>query len=344
MQTITFTLLVCLLFASSTRSAPSPAHHPFERIIELINSSPGSTWKAGHNFDASVSEDVIADMCGSLPDPKPLELREPHPENTVVPDSFDARDDEGPKGWGKLCPSVKEVRDQGACGSCWAFGAVEAMTDRFCIASNGEYHPHISAEDLMTCCGFECGFGCNGGFPSGAWRYYEGDGIVTGGQYASNKGCQPYQVKSCSHHVVGEKPPCGATVSTPECKSTCREGYNTTYEEDKKHGVSSYSVHNNEEQIKKEIFTHGPVEGAFTVYADFPTYKSGVYQHVHGRMLGGHAIRVLGWGVENGVKYWIVANSWNPTWGDQGFFKILRGSNHCGIESGIVAGLPKTTN
>jgi cathepsin B len=86
---------------------------------------------------------------------------------------------------------------------------------------------------------------------------------------------------------------------------------------------------------------NGPVEGALTVYEDFPTYKSGVYQHVHGKALGGHAIRILGWGVEDGTPYWLIANSWNSDWGDNGYIKILRGKDHCGIESQITAGLPK---
>uniref|UniRef100_A0A8W8NDP1 Peptidase C1A papain C-terminal domain-containing protein n=3 Tax=Ostreidae TaxID=6563 RepID=A0A8W8NDP1_MAGGI len=55
----------------------------------------------------------------------------------------------------------------------------------------------------------------------------------------------------------------------------------------------------------------------------------------------GHAIKILGWGTENGDDYWLVANSWNPDWGDQGFFKILRGQDECGIESQISAGEPK---
>lgn len=109
----------------------------------------------------------------------------------------------------------------------------------------------------------------------------------------------------------------------------------------KKKGKSAYSIRDNEAQIQTEIMTNGPVEGAFTVYADFPSYKSGVYQHTAGDELGGHAIKVLGWGVEAGVKYWLVANSWNEDWGDKGFFKILRGKNECGIESGIVGGVPK---
>ncbi|XP_016121449.1 cathepsin B-like, partial [Sinocyclocheilus grahami] len=87
----------------------------------------------------------------------------------------------------------------------------------------------------------------------------------------------------------------------------------------------------------KELFKNGPVEAAFTVYEDFLHYKSGVYQHVSGSVLGGHAIKILGWGEENSVPYWLAANSWNTDWGDNGFFKILRGEDHCGIESEIVA-------
>jgi len=87
--------------------------------------------------------------------------------------------------------------------------------------------------------------------------------------------------------------------------------------------------------------TNGPVEAAFTVYADFLTYKSGVYKHVTGSVLGGHAVKILGWGVESGTPYWLVANSWNEDWGAKGLFKILRGSDECGIESEITAGTPK---
>ncbi len=93
--------------------------------------------------------------------------------------------------------------------------------------------------------------------------------------------------------------------------------------------------------IQTEIMTNGPVEAAFTVYQDFLTYTSGVYKHVSGSELGGHAVRILGWGVDSGTNYWIVANSWNQYWGNNGYFWILRGVDECGIESGIVAGLAK---
>ncbi len=92
-----------------------------------------------------------------------------------------------------------------------------------------------------------------------------------------------------------------------------------------------------------EIYQHGSVECAFNVYEDFLNYRSGVYKHTKGSMLGGHAVKMIGWGVENGVKYWTIVNSWNEGWGDKGTFKILRGSNHVGIEGNIVAGLPQVS-
>jgi cathepsin B len=107
----------------------------------------------------------------------------------------------------------------------------------------------------------------------------------------------------------------------------------------KNKGASSYSVGPSVEDIQTEIMTNGPVEVAFSVYADFLTYKSGVYKHTSGSMLGGHAVKMLGWGTLAGADYWIVANSWNPDWGNQGYFYIARGTDECGIESEVVAGL-----
>jgi len=87
-----------------------------------------------------------------------------------------------------------------------------------------------------------------------------------------------------------------------------------------------------------ELATNGPVESAFTVYADFVHYKSGVYSHQTGEPLGGHAIKVIGYGTENGTDYWLVQNSWTTTWGDGGYFKIKRGDDECGIEDSFTAG------
>jgi len=82
----------------------------------------------------------------------------------------------------------------------------------------------------------------------------------------------------------------------------------------------------------------GTVSVALSVYEDFEVYSSGIYQHVTGSYLGGHAIKLVGWGVDNGTPYWTCVNSWNSYWGESGSFRILRGSNECGIEADVVAG------
>lgn len=85
-------------------------------------------------------------------------------------------------------------------------------------------------------------------------------------------------------------------------------------------------------RMKKELVTNGPFEVSMEVYEDFLVYKSGVYKRTKGRFLGLHAVRILGYGVEDGVKYWLCANSWNEEWGNEGFFKIRRERQECGIE------------
>ncbi len=82
------------------------------------------------------------------------------------------------------------------------------------------------------------------------------------------------------------------------------------------------------------------METAFTVYQDFYNYQSGVYHHVTGSNVGGHAIKMLGWGTENGMDYWLCANSWGTSWAQLGgFFKIKQGD--CGIDSTVYACTPE---
>lgn len=63
----------------------------------------------------------------------------------------------------------------------------------------------------MTCCGSSCGFGCNGGFPGGAWSFFKNSGLVTGNEYNNHSWCRAYSFASCEHHVEGSKPSCGAS-------------------------------------------------------------------------------------------------------------------------------------
>ncbi|XP_062521044.1 cathepsin B-like [Corticium candelabrum] len=328
-----FFLVVCLfplLWARPRSYEPILPH-----IVEQVNSF-NSTWRATNDNFRGSSLDAVKGLMGTKLDSTHWRhlnaMKLVQDVRSDLPESFDARQQ-----WPQ-CPSISDIRDQGACGSCWAFGAVESMSDRYCI--HLKMMLNISAEDLNDCC-FLCGMGCNGGYLTMAWDWWAVEGLVTGGLYGSHSGCEPYTIATCEHHMKGPYPACGNAVSTPHCTKKCEEGYSKEYDDDKHHGHLGHHVSSNPDAIMTEIMTNGPVEGAFSVYADFLTYKSGVYQHTTGDMLGGHAIRILGWGVENGTPYWLVANSWNPTWGDKGFFKIIRGKDDCGIESSVVAGMPK---
>jgi cathepsin B len=307
-------------------------------IIHTIKGT-AAKWVSGHNkyFDGKSMEDVKR-LMGALETPQEMKLAEKEIQPLeAIPTEFDSR-----TAW-PSCQSIKEVRDQSNCGSCWAFGAVEAISDRICIQSGQKDQTRISAQNLLTCCGFSCGNGCNGGYLEAAWSYYKNTGLVSGWLYNTTNYCQSYTFAPCSHHVSGKYPNCTGELPTPKCVKSCDSRSNATYTSDVHHGSSVYSVARDVAKIQTEIMTNGPVEASFTVYADFLTYKSGVYHHVSGSALGGHAIKILGWGVESGTEYWLIANSWNEDWGNQGFFRIKRGSNESGIENSIVAGIPKLT-
>lgn len=308
------------------------------RIAQEVNAK-NLSWKAKAptRFSELKFENVKALMGTFFEEESPLvDVSEIHQFTENAPDSFDSSTQ-----WPK-CQSIKEIRDQAACGSCWAFGAVTAMSDRICIESDQTIQTRISSENLNSCCS-SCGMGCNGGYPSAAWDYFARTGLVTGDLYGNNDWCQPYSIPGCAHHVDPQPPlkPCGDIVPTPSCQQKCNPSYTTSFKNDKHYGKNSYSVRG-ATKMMQEVSTNGPFEVAFTVYEDFLSYSTGVYQHSSGRMLGGHAVRVVGYGTESGTDYWLVANSWNHTWGDNGFFKILRGSNECGIESQGVAGMIKT--
>lgn len=114
------------------------------------------------------------------------------------------------------------------------------------------------------------------GFPGAAWSYWVHKGLVSGGPYNSHQGCQPYAIAPCEHHVNGTRGPCeGEGGKTPKCQKSCESGYNVPYAKDKHYGKTSYSINKHADEIRQEIFENGPVEGAFTVYEDLLSYKSG---------------------------------------------------------------------
>ena len=320
-------------------ASESPA--TLEEMAQHINSL-NLSWKAEAPSKFGDFDDVKM-LCGTILSHEEGFVaqaveKEDDGENDDIPAEFDVRTN-----WPDCASVSGNIRDQSACGSCWAFGSTEAFNDRLCIATGSK--TLLSTTDTTANCGFaQCfSMGCNGGQPGMAWDWFKSHGVVTGGNYediGSGSTCAPYPFLSCAHHVpaTDKHPACPSKeFSTPSLKKCSEDGYGTEYSADKVKAASSYSL-KGVANIQKDIMQYGSATAAFTVYDDFPTYKSGVYRHTSGKQLGGHAIKMLGWGTEDGQDYWLIANSWNEEWGDNGTFKIVRGENHCGIEGQVSAG------
>ncbi|VEN49287.1 unnamed protein product, partial [Callosobruchus maculatus] len=237
-----------------------------DEYIEYLNSQD-LPWTAGRNFEKDTPLSHILGLLNGveITDP-PSELETVYHEDNgeELPKEFDAR-----KKWSK-CGSIREIRDQSGCGSCWAVSSASVMSDRVCIHSDQRNQLRISAADILECCP-SCSppDGCIGGNPYAAFMEWTDSGFVSGGQYHSNIGCKPYPWPRCGMH-------CKKHYIAPKCKKECDKGSQLKYEKDKHYGKKAYTITSGDErQIQLEIIKNGPVVATFTAYTDLITYKHG---------------------------------------------------------------------
>lgn len=174
-----------------------------QALVDEVNSKQNS-WTAAVPSKFSDEDDVKNYLGAYLPgDP---EYNSPPVRyvdyNVTVPDSFDATEQ-----WPQ-CTVLSWVRDQSACGCCWAFASASTFEGRACIAGGGDIR--CSAEDVCFCS--SAGNGCGGG--NSAWSWMSSSGVVTGGDYkdtGSDRWCYPFSLPTCAHHMGH------ATKSYPEC-------------------------------------------------------------------------------------------------------------------------------
>jgi len=331
-------------------AAVAALSHDAQRL-EYVNqlNSMGLTWTAGVNPRfAGEPLGVSKSLCGVKEDNlerlKEAILAgevqvEEAPAGFAPPDSFDSATN-----WPACAKVINDIRDQSNCGCCWAFGGASAASDRLCIATNGTSSVPISAEAVCFCASAD---GCGGGYLQATWSYVK-KGAVTGGNQGDTGPlgggfCSEFSLPHCHHHGPQGSDPYPAegsagcpTQSSPKCPKQCdstAKAPHNDFAKDQYKFTGTVASYGTEAAIQNAIMTAGPVETAFTVYQDFENYVSGVYKKTSSTVLGGHAVRIVGWGVDSGTKYWKVANSWNPFWGEQGYFRIVRGVDECGIES-----------
>ncbi|XP_014217447.1 uncharacterized peptidase C1-like protein F26E4.3 [Copidosoma floridanum] len=228
---------------------------------------------------------------------------------------------------------VKPVSDQGWCGASWAVSSADVVSDRFAIMSKGAERVHLSAQQLVSC-NSRNQQACHGGSLDRAWFFTKRFGLV-------DEKCYPWTglPDRCSVPRKGKLTEIG-------CRSRSSYALRDEY-----YKVGSVYRLVNETDIMHEIWTSGPVQATMRVYRDFFNYESGVY--VHSSLSeelpsGYHSVRVIGWGEDPSpltglpVKFWRVANSWGREWGEDGYFRIIRGTNECEIENFVVGAWAKT--
>jgi len=270
----------------------------FKKALDLIreHNSKDLSWKMGVNQFTDLTAEEFKAFVGQFPRPAASAAEEfKAPPGFVAPDSVD---------W-IAAGAVTPVKDQGQCGSCWAFSTVGAIEGWYFIKNKQLLS---FAEQQLVDCSKDVCYGCQGGWPYKATEYVVKSGICLESDYA-------YTARDGS-------------CKDSTCKPAIIPGQLTGYQ-----NVSN-------EKALLDAVALGPV--SVLVEADrsaFQYYHSGILNDASCGTQIDHAITATGYGTEGGVDYWNVKNSWGASWGFKGYIRLIRNKNMCGISGGSV--LPK---
>lgn len=184
---------------------------------------------------------------------------------------------------------VSPVKNQGSCGSCWAFATTAALESQVMIATAGT-QVDLSEQALVSCSGTGS---CSGGSSASASTFLRDVGIP---------------LESCFAY----------TATNNSCSNACMNWQENTFKINGWHRASPTTL--TVEDLKKALYGYGPVVVTMYVYNDFYSYRSGVYSYTSGSYVGAHAVLAVGY--DDAKQAFLVKNSWGSGWGESGFFWI----------------------
>ena len=315
---------------------------PSYSFIEAVNSAEDLEWRAGVHKDflgkrMSEMEDMLGErksrkqMAAKTEKPRARPDNRPeHIKYASLPSHFDWRNKGGVN-------FDSPVRNQGNCGSCYAMASVQVAEARIRVKSNGRDTTIISPQAVVSCSIYNQG--CDGGYPYLVAKHAMDFGLVP-------DSCMSYTGTNGVCKLHGGADGCSDPSNPPRYFAS-----NYSY-------IGGYYGFCSEVAMMEEIYRAGPIMVAFDAPSSLFYYQGGVYtgaapphegpttRDLHPWEKTNHAVIAVGWGVsENGTKYWIIKNTWGPEWGENGYFRIRRGTDECGIESMAVTmdiELPKT--
>jgi len=191
--------------------------------------------------------------------------------------------------------AVTPVKDQAQCGSCWAFSTTGSMEGAVAVATGRL--TSLSEQQLVDCAGSSGNQGCNGGLMDDAFQW-----II-------------------DHRGLGSEASYPYTARDGTCKDVTSVST-----------ISKFAdVQQGSEDALMQALNMQPVSIAIEAdQSSFQMYKSGVFSGTCGQQLD-HGVLLVGAGTDAGQDYWRVKNSWGAGWGDNGYIRMIRNKNQCGL-------------
>ncbi|KAK6181112.1 hypothetical protein SNE40_009042 [Patella caerulea] len=253
--------------------------------------------KGTAKYGPTIFADMTAEEFGLRLNPKPWNLNI-RPDNMLdadipqgqMPTSFDWRDH----------GAVTAVKNQGSCGSCWAFSTTGNIEGQWAIKKKTLLS--LSEQELVDC--DKVDQGCNGGLPSQA---YEAIMKLGGLETEKEYGYKGYNEKTCFFN----KTEVAAKIS------------------------GSVKISQNEDEIAAWLAKNGPISIGINAFA-MQFYMGGIshpWKIFCNPTKLDHGVLIVGYGVEGSEPYWIIKNSWGPNWGEKGYYRVYRGAGVCGLNT-----------